>query len=296
MQSGGESFVCTQMFNLADSDGSGAIDALELSLFFHDMGFHPDGGSQAIMAKYDADASGTLTFDEFSALYHDVKTQIDTKLAAQETAAKDTAAEKVRKRIEKRKGKTKKTGSHAVVSSVVSNEEVVIDLDDAHDDGHFGHRRAKGVHRAASHQVAALDHHHATAKASHAEEVRLALERRKAQGGHKVRGTIHTPRSAIDVIEAHHDTPRHTTSMFEVDLASGGGGGGGAGGTRAQMKLGKLETAPALLTSAAEAAEETQALSTSPTQEVRPAAAADASGGAAADGGGGGGGADANAS
>ena len=36
MQSGGESFVCTQMFNLADSDGSGSIDVLELSMFFRD--------------------------------------------------------------------------------------------------------------------------------------------------------------------------------------------------------------------------------------------------------------------
>ena len=40
MQSGGESFVCTQMFNLADSDGSGTIDVLELSMFFRDVARH----------------------------------------------------------------------------------------------------------------------------------------------------------------------------------------------------------------------------------------------------------------
>ena len=73
------------------------------------------------MAKYDADQSGALTFDEFTTLYHDVKGQIDAQIAAADAAAKDDDAAEVRRRLDKRKNKAKKTGSHAVVSSVASN-------------------------------------------------------------------------------------------------------------------------------------------------------------------------------
>ena len=54
MQSGGESFFCTQMFNLADSDGSGSIDVLELSMFFRDGPSRHDGLPTIALAIHDS--------------------------------------------------------------------------------------------------------------------------------------------------------------------------------------------------------------------------------------------------